>query len=119
MVTAQTPRIQPKLKLVSRKKHRSSVLRPLYWSSLREKQKPEQGELKKKETQKFLLHESGETMSMDLSEFTIIKEGEAEILMHPKNEVFYNKTQVPKFLLYDDFAFGGVSKFEFLYGFSV
>ncbi|XP_038890035.1 probable tRNA (guanine(26)-N(2))-dimethyltransferase 2 [Benincasa hispida] len=33
-------------------------------------------------------------MATDLSEFTIIKEGEAEILMHAKNEVFFNKTQV-------------------------
>ncbi|PPE00128.1 hypothetical protein GOBAR_DD02845 [Gossypium barbadense] len=33
-------------------------------------------------------------MSMDLNDYTIIKEGEAEILMHAKNEVFYNKTQV-------------------------
>ncbi|XP_030452207.1 tRNA (guanine(26)-N(2))-dimethyltransferase 2-like [Syzygium oleosum] len=31
---------------------------------------------------------------MDLNDFKIIKEGEAEILMHAKNEVFYNKTQV-------------------------
>ncbi|XAR71317.1 tRNA (guanine(26)-N(2))-dimethyltransferase [Bertholletia excelsa] len=30
----------------------------------------------------------------DLNDYTIIKEGEAEILMHVKNEVFYNKTQV-------------------------
>ncbi|KAK6129003.1 hypothetical protein DH2020_037257 [Rehmannia glutinosa] len=30
----------------------------------------------------------------DLNDFTVIKEGEAEILMHVKNEVFYNKTQV-------------------------
>ncbi|CBI16939.3 hypothetical protein AAG906_013372 [Vitis piasezkii] len=33
-------------------------------------------------------------MSIDLSDYSIIKEGEAEILMHAKNEVFYNKTQV-------------------------
>ncbi|CAN1319724.1 Probable tRNA (guanine(26)-N(2))-dimethyltransferase 2 [Linum perenne] len=33
-------------------------------------------------------------MATDLDDFTIIKEGEAEILMHAKNEVFYNKTQV-------------------------
>ncbi|KAF5958487.1 hypothetical protein HYC85_005712 [Camellia sinensis] len=33
-------------------------------------------------------------MSSDLNDFTIIKEGDAEILMHAKNEVFYNKTQV-------------------------
>ncbi|CAL1356622.1 unnamed protein product [Linum trigynum] len=33
-------------------------------------------------------------MAADLDEFTIVKEGEAEILMHAKNEVFYNKTQV-------------------------
>ncbi|KAK2663212.1 hypothetical protein Ddye_001786 [Dipteronia dyeriana] len=30
----------------------------------------------------------------DLNDYSIIKEGEAEILMHAKNEVFYNKTQV-------------------------
>ncbi|KAL2528598.1 putative tRNA (guanine(26)-N(2))-dimethyltransferase 2 [Forsythia ovata] len=30
----------------------------------------------------------------DLNDFTIIKEGDAEILMHAKNEVFFNKTQV-------------------------
>ncbi|KAJ1382358.1 tRNA methyltransferase, Trm1 [Sesbania bispinosa] len=33
-------------------------------------------------------------MSTDLSDYKIIKEGEAEILMHAKNEVFYNKAQV-------------------------
>ncbi|KAF3444911.1 hypothetical protein FNV43_RR14604 [Rhamnella rubrinervis] len=33
-------------------------------------------------------------MSTDLNDFTIIKEGDAEILMHAKNEVFFNKTQV-------------------------
>ncbi|PON82089.1 tRNA methyltransferase, Trm [Trema orientale] len=33
-------------------------------------------------------------MSMDLGEFSIIKEGEAEILMDAKNKVFYNKSQV-------------------------
>jgi tRNA (guanine26-N2/guanine27-N2)-dimethyltransferase len=33
-------------------------------------------------------------MATDLNDFTIIKEGEAEILMLSKNEVFYNKTQV-------------------------
>jgi len=36
-------------------------------------------------------------MSTDLNDFKIIKEGEAEILMHAKNEVFYNKTQVRGF----------------------
>ncbi|GER45282.1 tRNA (guanine(26)-N(2))-dimethyltransferase, partial [Striga asiatica] len=35
-----------------------------------------------------------EAAHFDLNDFTIIKEGEAEILMHVKNEVFYNKTQV-------------------------
>ncbi|KAL9381091.1 hypothetical protein Peur_026748 [Populus x canadensis] len=30
----------------------------------------------------------------DLEDYTIIKEGEAEILMNVKNQVFYNKTQV-------------------------
>lgn len=32
--------------------------------------------------------------SFDLNDFTIIKEGDAEILMHAKNEVFYNNSQV-------------------------
>ncbi|KAL6526314.1 hypothetical protein OROMI_029954 [Orobanche minor] len=35
-----------------------------------------------------------EVAPFDLNDFTVIKEGEAEILMHVKNEVFYNKTQV-------------------------
>nr|GEX28339.1 putative tRNA (guanine(26)-N(2))-dimethyltransferase 2 [Tanacetum cinerariifolium] len=30
----------------------------------------------------------------DLNDYTIIKEGEVEILMHAKNQVFYNKAQV-------------------------
>lgn len=33
-------------------------------------------------------------MATDLNDYTIIKEGEAEILMHAKNQVFFNKTQV-------------------------
>ncbi|KAJ6369840.1 hypothetical protein OIU76_028151 [Salix suchowensis] len=33
-------------------------------------------------------------MAEDLEDYTIIKEGEAEILMSVKNQVFYNKTQV-------------------------
>lgn len=33
-------------------------------------------------------------MSTDPEDYAIIKEGEAEILMHAKNEVFYNKAQV-------------------------
>ncbi|WMV19050.1 hypothetical protein MTR67_012435 [Solanum verrucosum] len=32
--------------------------------------------------------------SFDLKDYTIIKEGEAEILMHATNQVFYNKTQI-------------------------
>ena len=36
---------------------------------------------------------------LDLNDFAIIKEGEAEILMHAKNEVFYNKTQVNLLLI--------------------
>ncbi|GKB39087.1 probable tRNA (guanine(26)-N(2))-dimethyltransferase 1 [Tanacetum coccineum] len=34
------------------------------------------------------------TTPFDLNDYVVIKEGEAEILMHSKNEVFYNKTQV-------------------------
>ncbi|KAI4366843.1 hypothetical protein MLD38_022659 [Melastoma candidum] len=33
-------------------------------------------------------------MAAELGDYKVIKEGEAEILMHAKNEVFYNKTQV-------------------------
>ncbi|KAK6152640.1 hypothetical protein DH2020_012279 [Rehmannia glutinosa] len=32
--------------------------------------------------------------SFNLSDFTVIREGEAEILMHVGNEVFYNKSQI-------------------------
>lgn len=38
--------------------------------------------------------ETSKAASVDLNDYTVIKEGEAEILMHAKNEVFYNKTQV-------------------------
>ena len=34
------------------------------------------------------------TLSTDPNDYTIIKEGDAEILMLANNEVFYNKTQV-------------------------
>ncbi|KAL0709568.1 hypothetical protein Bca4012_016546 [Brassica carinata] len=33
-------------------------------------------------------------MEIDLNDYTVIKEGEAEILMHKKNQVFFNKAQV-------------------------
>jgi len=51
----------------------------------------------KDHTLNLFLHDIGTTMSSDLNDYKIIKEGEAEILMHAKNEVFYNKTQVMKF----------------------
>lgn len=38
--------------------------------------------------------QTSKNMSIDVSEFTVVKEAKAEILMHAKNEVFYNKTQV-------------------------
>ncbi|CAJ1947188.1 unnamed protein product [Sphenostylis stenocarpa] len=54
-----------------------------------------EGRVEEKEhTLNLFLHDIGTTMSSDLSDYKIIKEGEAEILMHAKNEVFYNKTQV-------------------------
>lgn len=37
---------------------------------------------------------STEEVPFDLNEVTIIKEGEAEILMKSKNKVFFNKAQV-------------------------
>ncbi|KAL5570448.1 hypothetical protein UlMin_027023 [Ulmus minor] len=42
----------------------------------------------------YWLYESRRTMAMDLNDYTIIKEGEAKILMHAKNEIFYNKKQL-------------------------
>lgn len=33
-------------------------------------------------------------METDLDDYTVIKEGEAEVLMHKKNQVFFNKAQV-------------------------
>nr|VDC86465.1 unnamed protein product [Brassica oleracea] len=33
-------------------------------------------------------------MEIDLNDYTVVKEGEAEILMHKKNKVFFNKAQV-------------------------
>lgn len=36
----------------------------------------------------------GNSMSVDFNDYDVIKEGEAEILMHRNNKVFYNKTQV-------------------------
>ncbi|KAL0745022.1 hypothetical protein YC2023_013603 [Brassica napus] len=33
-------------------------------------------------------------MESDLNDYTVIKEGEAEILLHKKNQVFFNKAQV-------------------------
>lgn len=44
-------------------------------------------------------HQNGDAAPFDLNDFTVIKEGEAEILMHVKNEVFYNRTQVLNCLL--------------------
>lgn len=33
-------------------------------------------------------------MEIDLNDYTVINEGEAEILMHKKNQVFFNKAHV-------------------------
>lgn len=49
--------------------------------------------------------EAPKVAPFDLNDFTIIKEGEAEILMHAKNEVFFNKTQVLFFNFYFIFWF--------------
>ncbi|KAK7316273.1 hypothetical protein VNO77_35188 [Canavalia gladiata] len=49
---------------------------------------------REEQTLNSFLHDISSTMTSDLNDYKIIKEGEAEILMHAKNEVFYNKTQV-------------------------
>lgn len=56
--------------------------------------------LKQEKKQTLFVHENIETMSTNPDDYTIIKEGEAEILMETKNQVFYNKTQVPKSCLF-------------------
>lgn len=69
-----------------------------FWSFFCSKTVEQKAEEREKEqTLNLFLHDIGRTMSSDLSDYKIIKEGEAEILMHAKNEVFYNKTQVIKF----------------------
>ncbi|KAG4914717.1 hypothetical protein JHK87_052274 [Glycine soja] len=66
-----------------------------FWSFFCSKTVEQKAEEREKEqTLNLFLHDIGRTMSSDLSDYKIIKEGEAEILMHAKNEVFYNKTQV-------------------------
>ncbi|KAF8407838.1 hypothetical protein HHK36_006974 [Tetracentron sinense] len=50
----------------------------------------EGGDVEKQQQHKCI----NKSMSIDPNDYTIIKEGEAEILMHAKNEVFYNKAQV-------------------------
>ena len=37
---------------------------------------------------------SVEKESVDFNDYVVIKEGEAEIIMHRNNEVFFNKAQV-------------------------
>ena len=50
-------------------------------------------------------HNANASTSVDFNDYTIIKEGEAEILMHRNNQVFFNKTQV---CFIDIFPFFGV-----------
>ncbi|XP_042497966.1 probable tRNA (guanine(26)-N(2))-dimethyltransferase 2 [Macadamia integrifolia] len=54
----------------------------------------EEAEIKEKLYNSSSCNGCNGTTSTDPNDYTIIKEGEAEILMHAKNEVFYNKTQV-------------------------
>ncbi|XP_031095894.1 probable tRNA (guanine(26)-N(2))-dimethyltransferase 2 isoform X1 [Ipomoea triloba] len=53
-----------------------------------------QGKAGDEEKQQQQQLEAPKTASFDLNDFKIIKEGEAEILMHSKNVVFFNKAQV-------------------------
>lgn len=71
-----------------------------FWSFFCSKTTEQAEEKEKEQTQNLFLHDIEATMSSDLSDYKIIKEGEAEILMHAKNEVFYNKTQVLKFAFF-------------------
>ncbi|XP_043812998.1 probable tRNA (guanine(26)-N(2))-dimethyltransferase 2 isoform X2 [Manihot esculenta] len=76
-----------------------SLLKSL--SSISRERKPEDQdrrefaeEAKTHNSNLLLVHENREILTMDLDDYTIIKEGEAEILMHNKNKVFFNKAQV-------------------------
>lgn len=78
-----------------------SLLKSL--SSISRERKPEDQdrrefaeEAKTHNSNLLLVHENREILTMDLDDYTIIKEGEAEILMHNKNKVFFNKAQVSK-----------------------
>ncbi|WJX70697.1 methylamine--glutamate N-methyltransferase [Trifolium repens] len=45
-------------------------------------------------THNLFLQDLSPKMATNLNDYTVIKEGEAEILMHKKNKVFFNKAQV-------------------------
>jgi tRNA (guanine26-N2/guanine27-N2)-dimethyltransferase len=51
-------------------------------------------EKKIQQTQNLFLQDLSKKMATNLDDYTVIKEGEAEILMHKKNKVFFNKAQV-------------------------
>jgi len=54
----------------------------------------EEEKKKIEQTQDLFLQDISKTMATNLDDFTVIKEGEAEILMSKKNKVFFNKAQV-------------------------
>ncbi|CAJ2665855.1 unnamed protein product [Trifolium pratense] len=51
-------------------------------------------ENKIQQTHNLFLQDLSKKMATNLDDYTVIKEGEAEILMHKKNTVFYNNAQV-------------------------
>lgn len=95
---ARVLKLQPKHGTATRiRRNPLSLLKPCSSFSTTTVEQVKDEEQKKQHTLNSILHDIGSTMSTDLNDYKIIKEGEAEILMHAKNEVFYNKTQVPKF----------------------
>ena len=54
----------------------------------------EEEKKKIEQTQDLFLQDISKTMTTNLDDFTVVKEGEAEILMSKKNKVFFNKAQV-------------------------
>ncbi|KAL2335396.1 hypothetical protein Fmac_016609 [Flemingia macrophylla] len=83
------------LKLLQQLQLEQTLLRFSRFGLLFSTKTTQQAEEEEKEhTLNLFVHDKSRTMSSDLSDYKIIKEGEAEILMHAKNEVFYNKTQV-------------------------
>lgn len=97
LLVAETRTLKLPLKLIRATSTIRFVTNPFFlfnfcYSTCAESEEQEKN--KKELTHNLFLHDISKTMATNLNDYKIIKEGEAEILMHAKNEVFYNKAQV-------------------------